>query len=76
MKQRFSVKQHAPKSYRALIEFDKCVNETGFEAPLLYLIYVRISQNQWLCLLHGFALEGCAKCWSARREDGARCLLA
>jgi len=64
MKQRFSVKQHAPKSYGALIEFDKCVNEGGIEAPLLYLIYTRISQ-----------INGCAYCtdshWKDARGAGA-----
>jgi AhpD family alkylhydroperoxidase len=55
---RFTVKQHAPKSYRALIALDKCINESGIEAPLLYLIYVRISQ-----------INGCAYCTDAHWKD-------
>jgi AhpD family alkylhydroperoxidase len=58
MKQRFSVKQHAPASYRTLLEFDKCVSEAGLEAPLLYLIYTRISQ-----------INGCAYCTDAHWKD-------
>ena len=58
MKQRFSVKQHAPAAYRALIEFDKCVNESGIEPALLYLLYVRISQ-----------INGCAYCTDAHWKD-------
>jgi AhpD family alkylhydroperoxidase len=64
VKQRFSVKRDAPKSYKVLIEFDKCVNEAGIEAPLLLLIYTRISQ-----------INGCAYCtdshWKDARAAGA-----
>jgi AhpD family alkylhydroperoxidase len=64
MKPRFSAKQHSPKSYRALIELDKCVNEAGIEQPLLYMLYVRISQ-----------INGCAFCtdshWKDARAAGA-----
>ena len=58
MKQRFSVKQHAPKSYHALLELDKCVSESVIEAPLLFLIYLRISQ-----------INGCAYCTDLHWKD-------
>ena len=58
MKQRFSVSQQAPKSYKALLEFDKCLHDGGIELPLLYLVYTRISQ-----------INGCAYCTDAHWKD-------
>lgn len=64
MKQRFSIKHQAPKSYGALIELGKQINHADIEEPLLLLVYLRVSQ-----------MNGCAYCtdshWKEARDAGA-----
>jgi AhpD family alkylhydroperoxidase len=63
MKARLHLEKSATKSYQALVAMDKAVSNCGIEHPLLYLIYLRVSQ-----------INGCAYCtdmhWKDARHEG------
>src|SRR5919197_1177292 len=63
MKDRLNYKQAAPKSYEALLAMDEAVTDCGIEKPLLYMLFVRVSQ-----------INGCAFCtdmhWKDSRHAG------
>src|SRR5260370_898095 len=64
MNERARFRHGSPDGYKVLLELDNYINNCGLELPLLYLIYLRISQ-----------INGCAYCtdmhWKDARHAGA-----